>query len=54
MLTKIVAVLMVVLTIAITIIVALQDCQIATKIVLLVAMLFVDGLTIGGCIHTFK
>ena len=54
LLSKICAVAFAILTIVITIIVALQNAAALTKILSLLTMLFINVLSIGGVIYVFK
>lgn len=54
MFNKIVAITMSIIAFIITIVIALQNVLLPTKILSLIAMLFIDCLTIGGAIYTFR
>lgn len=54
MFNKIVAVTMSIIVVAITIVIALQNMATIPKTISLATMLFIDCLTIGGTIYTFR
>lgn len=54
MFNKIVAITMSIIVVAITIVIALQNVSTVAKAISLTAMLFIDCLTIGGTIYTFR